>query len=132
MSLGWRVVGLEPEDTSTFYRTLKGLTRSMVSLNPGSKPGLLSSALLQDREELWRQGSGYTRCQDPSDSPIQLLRWGSSQHRHMRDAVEEEAVGRQVTVGLEDSFLSLEIGSSSRALAGEAGSLEIKAWWVIC
>jgi len=51
----------------------------------------------------------------------------------MADAVNEEAVGREVARrGAVEGFLGSEIGSASLALAREARSLEVEAWWVVC
>lgn len=94
---------------------------------PQPQPGGAGSALLQHLEYVGRQGGWLTGGQDQPEAAIHVFGRGLTDHSHMPDLLKQETIDGQVAVCLKDSFLSLEIGASSRLLATEANSPMIEA-----
>jgi hypothetical protein len=113
-------------------RASEPLTRSVVALDPGPKPDLVGPPLEKDGEHLCGEGGCLTSSQDPADGALELLGWGSADHRYMPEAIELQPERREVALGREEGFLDLIIGSSNSALGGEAGGQLIRLacrWW---
>jgi hypothetical protein len=113
------------------------LTWTMVAFYPETKLRLLVPSLNQGSQHVSRQGSRLARSQDLADGSIQFVRRRQSEDRDMWDAVEEDAVGRQVAVrALIERFLHADICSLGLALAPEARYLDVKfwrfvSWWLL-
>jgi len=87
----------------------------------------LGTALYELLEHFRREGSGRSTGKGTLDTPLKV-RWGRQpEHGNVVNAVKQQPVDRQITVGAGiKGTLELSIGATCAALAGEAGNAMVE------
>ena len=90
-------------------------------LDPGTEAAGLGTTGGERGEDCVRQGDRLAGGEDVVEPAVQVGGWGLAEDGDVRDAVDEDAVDREVTLNGEHGVLGLAVGTSGAALVGEAG-----------